>query len=226
MEERKLNEAESLKLITTMIQETRMNLQRDCGTPFLIWGYATVFISLLQAALIYMLREENISIIGYTWFILPVAGWIGMLLFNRKKHKTGARNYIERTITGVWIVLSISFLWILAGNLLKNADILYFTVLIMGIGTVISGIAIQDRSTIICGAIAMLSAFLFPLYEAIVFSFAPDGSLMLFGSEPSTDLLKINYAAKCIIFATIFIVMMIIPGHILNHKYNRRCSKN
>lgn len=46
MEERKLNEKESLELIAQMIQNTKNRLETNCGMPFLFWGYTTLFVSL------------------------------------------------------------------------------------------------------------------------------------------------------------------------------------
>ena len=46
MEERKLNEKESLELIAQMIQNTKNRMETNCGMPFLLWGYTTVFTSL------------------------------------------------------------------------------------------------------------------------------------------------------------------------------------
>ncbi len=39
MEDRKLNEKESLELITQMIRNTRRNLDAGSGNMFLLWGY-------------------------------------------------------------------------------------------------------------------------------------------------------------------------------------------
>ena len=42
MEEKKLNEQESLALITSMINDTRERLAENSGRPFLIWGYTSI----------------------------------------------------------------------------------------------------------------------------------------------------------------------------------------
>ena len=47
MQENKMTEAQSLELITSMINDSRSRLARNSGTPFLIWGYTTVVVSLL-----------------------------------------------------------------------------------------------------------------------------------------------------------------------------------
>ena len=59
MEERKLNEKESLELITRMIQNTKDRMAENSGTPFLLWGYVTVIISLLVW---FLLKERAITI--------------------------------------------------------------------------------------------------------------------------------------------------------------------
>lgn len=48
MEERKLDARESMELISRMIQNTRNRLENHAGRPFLVWGYTTVGIALLN----------------------------------------------------------------------------------------------------------------------------------------------------------------------------------
>jgi hypothetical protein len=47
MEERQLNEKESLELIARMIQNTQRKMEKGNGMPFLVWGYTTIVVSLL-----------------------------------------------------------------------------------------------------------------------------------------------------------------------------------
>ena len=47
MEDRKLNEKESLELITQMIRNTRRNLDAGSGNMFLLWGYVCVLLTLV-----------------------------------------------------------------------------------------------------------------------------------------------------------------------------------
>ena len=51
MEERKLNEKESLELITRMIRNTKHNLEIGDGNIFLFWGYLTVTSTAIVAAI-------------------------------------------------------------------------------------------------------------------------------------------------------------------------------
>ena len=73
MDNKKLNEQESLELITQMIQNTKFKMVKYAGTPFLVWGYMTVVTSLLVW---YLLKETG----NYNWQLLSTArgkskGW-------------------------------------------------------------------------------------------------------------------------------------------------------
>lgn len=60
MNDRVLNEKESLELIAQMIQNTKSRMTRNSGAPFLIWGYTTIIVSLL----VWFLLKETEIIIG------------------------------------------------------------------------------------------------------------------------------------------------------------------
>lgn len=47
MEEKRLDAAESLALIERMIENTRNDMERNAGRPFLVWGYVTLLTTLL-----------------------------------------------------------------------------------------------------------------------------------------------------------------------------------
>ena len=47
MEEKRLDTAESLALIGRMIENTRNDMERNAGRPFLVWGYVTLLTTLL-----------------------------------------------------------------------------------------------------------------------------------------------------------------------------------
>ena len=66
MEDRKLNEKESLELITRMIQNTKDRMAENSGTPFLLWGYVTVIISLLVW---FLLKETGNNNWQFLWFL-------------------------------------------------------------------------------------------------------------------------------------------------------------
>lgn len=59
MEDKQLNAAESIALISRMIDNTRNRMVRNSGRPFLVWGYVTVFTTLLVMGAVYYFRIRN-----------------------------------------------------------------------------------------------------------------------------------------------------------------------
>ena len=68
MEERKLNEKESLELITRMIRNTKHNLEIGDGNIFLFWGYLTV----TSTAIVYLLLQLTENLMSYLAFLLII----------------------------------------------------------------------------------------------------------------------------------------------------------
>ena len=68
MNDRVLNEKESLELIAQMIQNTKSRMTRNSGAPFLIWGYTTIIVSLLVW---FLLKETGNYHWQWLWFLLP-----------------------------------------------------------------------------------------------------------------------------------------------------------
>ena len=62
MEEKKLNERESLELITRMIQETKNKLEVGDGNVLLIWGYVSVLTAILVYVLLLLAQTPQVAI--------------------------------------------------------------------------------------------------------------------------------------------------------------------
>ncbi|WP_224203944.1 hypothetical protein [Bacteroides salyersiae] len=65
MEDKKLNEQESLELIARMIRNSKRNVRENAGGPALIWGYATVLTSLLVYAGWMLTHQYYICMVGF-----------------------------------------------------------------------------------------------------------------------------------------------------------------
>ena len=106
MEERKLDARESMELISRMIQNTRNRLENHAGRPFLVWGYTTVGIALLN----YWFNIAGCHPAWcFTWFLIPIIGCLLMRLFPDKK-PTEPRTEIDRIVGKVWLVSSLSLI--------------------------------------------------------------------------------------------------------------------
>jgi len=200
MQDKPLNEQESLEIITRMIRNTQKKLERGAGGPFLIWGYATIITTLTVWIVIRLTLNPQFN---YLWFMIPVIGSIFM--FYRKKQPKGVRTYIDKVITYIWIVLGgTGFLLSMMSifSVMWNFPILFVIIIIMGMGSVLTGLVIDFKPAVIGGIIGLLISiphFLISWYA---------------------------FDVRMFTFILAFISMYIIPGHILNYKMKKACSKN
>ena len=208
-----LTEQQSLELITRMISETRTRLVRNSGMPFLIWGYTTVAVALFEYFAQRTFIGQNQWL--WAWWAIPVIGIIGMLLLGRRD--TGAKNYLDRTVSAVWAVCSVSILTVAVPlALFYHVSILFSVVVLIGIGTTITGRIIRDTTTTAAGFLFTLSALIYPM-RSLTLGEIPSGA--------AVDVIR-WHSVNNLIFAVQFFVFMVIPGHILNRKTNRQCSGN
>lgn len=215
MEEKKLNEQESLALITSMINDTRERLAENSGRPFLIWGYTSIAVSILEYAAITFAWNRYWVL---AWWLIPIIGHTLMWMFCRKKEHT-PKSYIDRSIDAVWTVFGGSILAAVCGNIIYGSHtmLLFSVVMLVGTGVAITGIIIRNFATALGGVAAILISFVFPImrqFQPTVEEVGREGV----AAYISTDIL---------IFAAIFFAMLVIPGHILNYKNrkSKRCSK-
>ena len=192
MEDKQLNAAESIALISRMIDNTRNRMLRNSGRPFLVWGYVTVFTTLLVMGAVYYFQDPKWNIL---WMLLPVLGALLMWL-TRDKHTEGkVSTFVDRVINNVWLVMGLTawFVSMLALFMPMRLPILFIILLIMGMGTTVTGLIIRFTPTAVGGVAAIILA-------------------------PFT--LIAGNMWQPLLFIAGFVVMMIVPGHILNYKSN------
>lgn len=155
MEDKIMNEKESLELITRMIQNTRMRVEKNGGTPFLIWGYTTVIVSLLVW---FMVTSTNRYEWHYLWFLLPAFGIPATFWANRKSEVV-VKTYVDRVVNYIWMVFgSVGFL-VSCIALLYPIPILFIVLLLMGMGVLLTGMVIDSKVAVIGGLFGVLFSF-------------------------------------------------------------------
>ena len=192
MEERKLEAAESLALIGRMIENTRSRMVRNSGRPLLAWGYATVLTTLIVWGAVVYFQDGRWN---YLWILLPLLGWLLMWITREKKREGEVHTFVDRVIGNIWMVMGLSawFVSMISLFSLIRLPILFVIILIMGMGTAVTGLIIRFTPATIGGAAAIVIA---PF--AII----------------------VSNAWQPLLFIISFVVMMIVPGHILNYKSN------
>lgn len=192
MEDKQLNEKESLELIAQMIRNTQRKLEKGNGVPFLTWGYTTIVVSVLVW---YLLTTTQNYQWNFLWLAIPVIGYPLMLL-TMKKQNASPKTYIDKIIKYVWIVVGIScFIPSLAASFMHDFPVLFLVVLLISIGTTITGLIIKFTPLVVPGFIGMFLSV--------------------------ACLILQNKAESILVFAALFLVVLVIPGHILNWKGRR-----
>lgn len=202
MEERRLNEKESLELITQMITNTQSRLQTSNGNVYLLWGYTSVIVALLIYGIGFFSSHPGWN---FLWFLIWIIG--GSISHHVQKKRTESpRSYIDRLTEGLWSIVGycalIATALCLYFMLFRRADcwslLLVFGLFVIGFATSMQGIILKEKSLVYGGGIGMFTGALVTCY------LISDIPLLNSWMTP--------------LFIVCFICMMIIPGHILNRK--------
>lgn len=207
MEERKITEAESIEIITSMISRTKDRLVKGCGDILLLWGYLTIAV----AALIWVLLvATHNSTVNWLWFLIwLIGGIITPIMAKRKRRETGVMSYTDRLTSNMWSVVGwtaiVSVFLCLGFLLIGGKDswsmMLAFALIVVPMAEIIQGLIIKEISLIAGGCIGLLiGLFTMCCISAHI-------ALMATWFMP--------------LFIIAFAAMMIVPGHILNSKTKR-----
>lgn len=201
-----IDEHRSLEIISRMIAETSQKIEQNTSHYFLAWGYTTTLVSLFEY-LVWVL-DWNKSWL-WAWWLIPIVGGCATLILNRRQNRLGAhpKSYIDRSVSAVWTVLGLSTLIAYVLFFDNASSFLFLIVYMMGIGTTITGVICRQRLLTVCGAVSIVLAALLPLKRWTVMYYEI--------ADPAV------FYADMLIFALIFVVMMIVPGHIFLHRAKR-----
>ena len=140
--DRPLDAAENIALVGRMIDNTRSRMVRNAGRPFLIWGYATVVTTLAVWAAYALFPGRNWY---YLWLLLPVFGTALSLLTMPKADGGRVYTFIDRVIGQVWLVMGLTAWFVSLLSVFGDmpVPILFVILLMMGMGTAITGLVIR-----------------------------------------------------------------------------------
>lgn len=183
MEDRKLNERESLELITRMIQNARTNLRaRMNENSLLIVGYVSVIVTLG----VWVLQIYEYIWASLCWLIIPLVCY-PVSRYLSVKDPLSVRSYIDRTIGYVSIlymvlctVLPFSTFWV-------TSPILFFEGILVSLWIITVGFLIRFRAVVWGGIAGLIVAH----------------SLLFFS----------GHLYQTPLFALVLIVTILIPAH-------------
>lgn len=191
MEEKNISQQESLDIISNMIKQTQTNIEKGGGAIFLLWGY----LSLVVAIAIYLVVSQTGDYRAqYIWFITPLVGY-PIMYFMLKKKEPAVVTFVSKTIGKVWVTIGTAALLLSLFMLINPAafPILFVMALLINIGVTLSGLVLEYKSISIAGFLGILLSF---------------------------SLLVIPGIEQILVFAAFSVIMLIVPGHILNSARN------
>ena len=203
MEERKLNEKESLELIAQMIQNSKKNLQVGRGNQFILWGWLGAITSLVVMGMLMWTKNPAWN---WLWFAIPVIGWPTMM-WQMKKEKKPVVTFTDKVLKAVW--MSIGSIGMLGTFLMaiyaKNMMLMLPGVsILIAIGVFITGAILDDRAL----KTRTFGALLLIMMASCHIVFMQD-----------------DFYWYYITFSLGFIVMLVMPGYHLNKEAKKHVQR-
>jgi len=207
MEDKRINEKESIEIITSMIARTKERYMLGDGNIMLLWGYLTVAVSVIIWAL---LAVTHNPIVNWLWFLIWIIGGITTPIMAKKKNvRKGAKTYTDTIISRLWTIVGYSAIcctivclcFLLARGIDAWSAIIIFALIIVPFAEIANGIVLNELSCIGGGALGLLIGIFITCCIA--------GGVAL------------NAVWFMPVFIVAFVCMMIIPGHIVNNKAKR-----
>ena len=207
MEERKITEAESIEIITSMISRTKDRLVKGSGNILLMWGYLIVAVT----ALIWVLLvTTNNPAVNWLWFLIWIIGGIATPIMAKKERvASGSKSYTDKLTSQMWSVVGLTGIasallclgFLVIGGKDSWSMMFAFALIIVPMAEIMQGLVIKEISLIAGGSIGLLTGIF------------------------TTCCISAHVALLASWFMPLFIIafaaMMIVPGHILNSKAKR-----
>ena len=98
----KLTAERSLEIIGEAIEQGRRDVERNAGTPMIMWGTLTCVTGCLVCVL-WMLTSS--SVWNVLWFAMCAVGWLVYTMMRRRERANGTPDsYVWRLVRWVWLV--------------------------------------------------------------------------------------------------------------------------
>ena len=203
MEDKKLTEKESLEVITSMIARTKARYLGS-GNILLMWGYLAVFSSILVWILL-AATQQNVW--NWLWFAIPVIGMpLTSIMERREKRTDCAVTYSDKITSHLWSIFGVSEIVLtficlgfsLIGGIKCWTAMIVYTVIAAPFAEIAQGLIVKEKSLTWGGIVGL----------AI-------GMVLVCCVTGKIPLLANWFMPLFILF---WVVMMIVPGHIINHK--------
>ncbi len=208
MKQEKFSSEESLELISQMIRQTRQGMKVGSGNTFLYYGYSAGIVSLLVFAMCTLTGAMQWHAL---WFLMFVPMLIDLV--TDKQRKPDVVSYIDKAVGNVWRVIAqlicisvaVTVVCSYLEGQISTMLMMPLCLLYVGIGVSATGIITNER--------LMMCA---PLPAYVV-------SIYMLTQLVTGDMPQVMWNLLC---GAAFVIMLVIPGHVINRKMSKSCSKN
>jgi len=183
MDERKMNETESLELISMMVRNARTNLRAKINSNILLlWGYAVVIVSIL----VWILKKWTIfPYTSLSWLLIPFI-CLPVTKYLYAQDKVKVKSYLDKTIDYITIlnvlvctIIALSAIWI-------EMPVLFIEGILFSMWIITIGLLIRYKIVIsggVTGVILSLCLLFIPkeVNQIIIFALIPLFSIIIPG---------------------------------------------
>jgi uncharacterized membrane protein len=154
--EQTLSPQESLSLIAEAISRTKESFKEN-SFGFLLWGW---LVSIASFAYFILLHYTSFEFFFIPFPILAIVGIVSTIVFLRKKNSERTVSYLTYYFNRMWAVLGLGFIVIVFVNVVQGRMPFTYTLIIAGVGTLISGLVMKFSPLVIGGILFLASSIL------------------------------------------------------------------
>ncbi len=155
MDQKPLTPEKSLALIAQVIGEAKVKFEEN-GVIYAMWGAMLAGAALFQYA---MLKNDQAEISFYGYLLLPLGSLFSWYYYAKKRN--GKQNQVSRNVSIAWGIISVNLLVLgFFFHAVLQDNLTPVLLLLMGIGTAISGSLIRSQVILIAGLLLNLSGFI------------------------------------------------------------------
>lgn len=151
IQDSELTPIQGLQMITEVISKTKDNL-REHSFPFLLWGWLIAAASFL----FFILHTYTAFTLYFIPFPILAATGIVITLRFFAGHRSGPETYLSYYLKQMWLVLGLGFILVVVINLIGDNPPFTYTLLLCGIGTMVSGLVLRFRPLVFGGIVFLL----------------------------------------------------------------------
>lgn len=151
--EEMLHPARSMQIITETIAKTQANIQSQ-SSCFLLWGWLIAVASFL----FYTLHQFTSFRLYFLPFPVLVSVGIVLTILHYRQNSYRTETYLNWFLKQLWLVLGTCFIVVVCIGILTLQPPFTYTLVLAGIGTLVSGLVMRFKPLIVGGVLFLLIA--------------------------------------------------------------------